>query len=493
MVRGLMIFAFDDFELDAGRVELRRGGAQVALEPQVFALLRLLIERRDRVLSKDDIFDAIWKGRIVSDTALSSRIKSVRQALGDDGESQRYIRTIRGHGFRFVAEVRHQPAPAAALAEVMARPMIAVFPVRDETGLPVEGYFADGLADQLIAALSAWRWFPVLSRNATCAGGGGTALQRAAALGARYAVTGSLLRTDGSARLTVELCDVASGEQLWSAVVKRDLAELLAVQEEVAAEILRRLTPELASAERRRVIRKPHADMTAWDLTLKALWELRRPEHDRLATALEHLEAAVRLDPGAALPWSVTALARFESGLQGWIAGDAGSARRRFELMLGAARQAVELDPNGWMGHALASAGELWAAGSYPAARVHADTALSLNPSAGLAHHLSGCVFGFGGDPAEAIRVQTSVYRVDPDYRHSGIIEADLGLWTLLTGELDAARAHLERALALNPRERARPPAARRRAGGAAGETPLRRGPIASGWRRAAAPSARIT
>ena len=134
-------------------------------------------------------------------------------------------------------------------------------------------------------------------------------------------------------------------------------------------------------------------------------------------------------------------MTHYEAGLKNWVGGDTTSARDQFRRMLDAARQAVELDPGGWMGHSLASAGELFGASSYRQARFHADQAISLNPSAGLAHHLSGCIFGFGGYPVEAIAVQTQVYQVDPAYRHTDVIEADLGLWNFLLGDLDAARA----------------------------------------------------
>ncbi|MEL6366077.1 MAG: transcriptional regulator, partial [Pseudomonadota bacterium] len=100
-----MRVCFGDFELDAAARELRRGGEAVRVEPQVFDLIVYLIEKRARVVSRDDIIDAVWDGRIVSDAAISSRIKSARQALGDDGRAQAVIKTVHGKGFRFIADV----------------------------------------------------------------------------------------------------------------------------------------------------------------------------------------------------------------------------------------------------------------------------------------------------------------------------------------------------------------------------------------------------
>jgi len=139
-----MIYRFDQFELDTEKLELRGDGGLIALEPQVFALLVFLVENRDRVVTKDEIVEKIWDGRIVSDSAVSSRIKSARQALGDDGVSQRFIRTMHRVGFRFVADVvkgapratvsvaREQPTPAAEPASTLEtmRPTIAVLPFR---------------------------------------------------------------------------------------------------------------------------------------------------------------------------------------------------------------------------------------------------------------------------------------------------------------------------------------------------------------------------
>ena len=110
-----MIYSFAHFELDLAAVELRAGGAAVSVEPQVFALLALLVENRERLVSKDELIEKVWDARVVSDAAIASRVKSARQALGDDGKSQRFIKTIHGHGYRFVAEARASRSATAML------------------------------------------------------------------------------------------------------------------------------------------------------------------------------------------------------------------------------------------------------------------------------------------------------------------------------------------------------------------------------------------
>src|SRR6478736_2326176 len=105
-----MIYAFEEYSLDADRRELRRGAALVAAEPQTFDLLLYLIQNRERVVSKDDLMAAVWSGRIVSESTLSSQINAVRRAIGDDGERQILVRTLPRKGFRFVGEVQEQCA-----------------------------------------------------------------------------------------------------------------------------------------------------------------------------------------------------------------------------------------------------------------------------------------------------------------------------------------------------------------------------------------------
>ena len=112
-----MIYRFGPFELDIAKAEIREDGRTCPVEPQVFALLAYLIEHRDRLVTRDEIFSNLWSGRVVTDSALSSRIKSARKLLGDDGRSQRYIRTVHGQGLRFAAEVSLERQPAVPVGQ----------------------------------------------------------------------------------------------------------------------------------------------------------------------------------------------------------------------------------------------------------------------------------------------------------------------------------------------------------------------------------------
>ena len=174
-------FLFSDHRLDTNRRELRRGSEAIAMEPQVFDLLVYLVENRDRVVSKDDLFASIWGGRIVSDSTLTSRINATRKAVGDSGDEQKLIRTIARKGFRFVGDVRKPTGVAPAHADpgdashetsrpalpLPDRPAIAVLPFTNMTDDPAQDYFSDGISEDIITALSKLRWFFVIARNSS--------------------------------------------------------------------------------------------------------------------------------------------------------------------------------------------------------------------------------------------------------------------------------------------------------------------------------------
>jgi DNA-binding winged helix-turn-helix (wHTH) protein len=161
-----MLYRFEDFSLDTDRRELRRGAGLVSIEPRAFDLLELVIRNRARVVSKDDLIDTLWEGRVVSEGALTTCVNAVRRAIGDSGEAQRLIKTLPHKGIRFVGAVREEPEPgedaspqavqepprpALALPE---KPSIAVLPFTNMSGDPEQDYFADGMADEIITALS---------------------------------------------------------------------------------------------------------------------------------------------------------------------------------------------------------------------------------------------------------------------------------------------------------------------------------------------------
>jgi DNA-binding winged helix-turn-helix (wHTH) protein len=169
-----LLYLFEDYALDTSRRELRRGAVLVSLEPQVFDLLAYLIQNRQRVVSKDDLIASIWDGRIVSESALSNRINAVRSAIGDNGEDQRLIGTVVRKGVRFVGDVheRQEPTPVAAeqprqYPALPDKPSIAVLSFQNLSGDPEQEYFADGIVEDIITALSRFSGLFVIARNSS--------------------------------------------------------------------------------------------------------------------------------------------------------------------------------------------------------------------------------------------------------------------------------------------------------------------------------------
>jgi DNA-binding winged helix-turn-helix (wHTH) protein len=172
-------FLFEDYALDTDLRELQRGAAVVSVTPQVFDLLDYLIRNRGRVVSKDDLINAIWNGRSVSDAALATRLNAARSAIGDSGQEQRLVKTLPRKGFRFVGPVleaqwrtdapvaddqmEHQK-PALALPD---KPSIAVLPFQNLSDDPEQEYFADGMVEDIITGLSRSKLLFVISRNSS--------------------------------------------------------------------------------------------------------------------------------------------------------------------------------------------------------------------------------------------------------------------------------------------------------------------------------------
>jgi TolB-like protein len=214
--------------------------------------LTFLIEQRDRVVTKDDLIAAVWRGRIVSDSTLTSRINAARKAIGDSGETQNLIRTIARKGFRFVgtlnakstASMTATALPALAISD---RPAIAVLPIANMSGDPEQEYFSDGISEDIITALSKLRWFFVIARNSsfTYKGKAVHLRQIAEELGVRYVVEGSIRKGGEQLRITAQLNDVTSGGHLWAERFDRRLEDVFAVQDEITEAIVAAIEPQL--------------------------------------------------------------------------------------------------------------------------------------------------------------------------------------------------------------------------------------------------------
>jgi TolB-like protein/Tfp pilus assembly protein PilF len=420
-------FLFENQSLDAERRELVSAGESVPIEPQVFDVLLYLLEHRGRVVGKDELFDKVWDGRIVSESTLTSRINAVRRAINDTGKDQRLLRTVARKGFRFVGEVTvEQPAvslapspdhpahqddasPRLALP-ALDRIAIAVLPFSNLSGEPEQEYFSDGISEDIITALSKLRWFYVIARNSSFVYKGKSVHlnQIADELGVAYVIEGSVRKEGERVRITAQLNEVATGSHIWAERYDRDLADVFAVQDEITESIVAAIEPQLYAAENFKAQRKPPDSMDAWDLVMRALshyWRVTRQDNT-VAQAL--LEKAIKIDPQYGQALGVLAASRTFGAHMGWeeMAVAVPSAER-------AALAAIH-----------ANSEDAWAHSALAAVYMHRrrfddclaefELALRLNPSFASARGYYGVALAYCGRWEEGDRAARHALRLSP-------------------------------------------------------------------------------
>src|SRR5262245_14647 len=420
-----MIYVIEDCEVDAVRREVRRDGETVHVEPQVFDLLVYLIAHRDRVVSKDELFKAVWKGRIVSDATLDSRISAARRAIGDTGKKQSLLRTVARRGFRLLGEVREQATePAAALASNETpsrrdgspaaraeRPSVAVLPLSNLSGDDEQEYFADGVTEDLITGLSRFRWLRVISRSSSFSfkGQRPDPKQVSRDLGVRYIVGGSIRRSGKRLRISVELVDAAEAVQLWSVNHDRDLQDIFDVQDEIVQTILGALEPEMTAAEWAHARQKPAGNLDAWDQYRRGTWHLYRFDADNIEAAKRYCHVAIASDPDFAQPHAALAYACHLTLIFDYTRDRA----RTLDEGLAAAKRAIELDERDSFAHAIL--GRLYmTAREHDLAIEQTRDAIERNPNSPQAHYGLGFALVVAGEAESAIAPLLKAVELSP-------------------------------------------------------------------------------
>jgi DNA-binding winged helix-turn-helix (wHTH) protein/tetratricopeptide (TPR) repeat protein len=284
-----MKLIFDQFTLDTDIAELMRGAEEVALEPRAFDLLVFLISNRERVVTKEEIINAVWAGRFTSDSALTTCVKSLRRALQDDGVQQRHIKTLRGKGFRFVANVidadQQQTQPSTSIFRSSkpsvqehpaiqlqtqslfhGKPSIIVLPFQNLLVAQQDSVIAEAMAHDLIQALSHLRWLRVIAR--------GTAFQfRMPApdlksigqqLNLHYALCGSVEALGYLHVITVELCDCETSDVIWAERFEAKPDDLHQIRQTIIASVISSLEMYIPLNEASQAALCPSENLDAW-------------------------------------------------------------------------------------------------------------------------------------------------------------------------------------------------------------------------------------
>lgn len=435
-----MTYRVGSVEIDPANFALTRDGEAVAVEPLVFDLIVCLVQNRERVLTRQELLDTLWQGRIVSDTTLSNHIKSARQALGDDGQRQEIIRTVHGRGYRFVADVEDVPAAtaerpfavagsgerdrrlagssrrsavivAAALLVIIAAvgstllfraddtiESIAVLPLQDLSDDPAQQYFVEGMQDALITRLSRVTDLRVISKTSTVryAAANKSIPQIARELNVDALIEGSVLRDGNRVRISAQLIHGARDEQLWSRSYDRNLEDFLplindislAIAEEIEITVRER-EPEPDDWTRRPV------DLRVHELVLQGQHYFDRFMLEKSRSC--YLQA-VELDPEFAPAHAGLAGSYFLRGFFGQapVADVIPKARE-------AALKAIDLDSRSAGGYATIGAIQLYFDWDWESARDNLLRALELAPNDARTRHAYADYLMVTGDLEESL------------------------------------------------------------------------------------------
>jgi DNA-binding winged helix-turn-helix (wHTH) protein/TolB-like protein/Tfp pilus assembly protein PilF len=484
-----------DWSVDREMNELRRGGEAARIEPKAMDVLMLLADRVGRVVSREELFAAVWPGVVVGDDALTQSIIKLRRALGDDPRSPAYIETIAKRGYRLIAPVRQDeapdvlPEPAAApippevpraiaprqlrRAGLLAAVLLAmagagvyyfrstlpattpVAPVATDarqsewitvTVLPFESlspdgaqsYLARGISDSLTTDLSRLSDLRVMRQS--------DAATEPTAQPARYRISGSVQRESGTLRINISLIDTKTGEQLWSGRFERPFGDLLAVQDEITTRLVQLLPARISDVERQRLAKRYTSSLEAYDDFLRAqsLFLVRRNEENERARAL--YRKALELDPKFARAYAGLALTyAMEYRLRGSALGTQ-ALGHAFEL----AESARLIDPD--------IPEVYWALGFvYAQSRRHEraieslERAIRLDPSFADAYALLGGIHTYVGQPARSIPLLRTAMRLNPEGGYLYFLL--LGRAYLFEGDMEQALINLREAIKRNPED----------------------------------------
>lgn len=455
-----MPIVFGDCVLDLERREFHRASAVVAIAPQVFDLLVYLVDNRERVVSRDDLLAAVWDGRIVSESTLASHINALRKAVGDSGHEQRVIRTVARKGFRFVADIneaesldgsdRSSVEPAMLVETTTAKlplptkPSIAVLPFVNLTGFQEQDYFADGVVEDIIAALSRHRWLFVVARNSsfTYKSRVVDVKQVGRELGVRYVLEGSVRKAENRVRITGQLIDATTGEHHWADRFEGVLEDIFDLQDQITVSVVGALVPQLERAEIERVRHKATENFDAYDFYLRGMAKLNSGTRDGTSQALLFFHKAIEFDQEFASAHAMAAWCHCWRKVNGWM------TERSQEYAEGTrlARRAVELDRDDALalarsGHVLGHLADDLAGGI-----ALLDRALLLNPNLAAAWFLGAFLRLWHGETESAIEHFTRAIRLSPLDPEMYRMQAGMAAAHLFAGRFEVAASWAEKA-----------------------------------------------
>ncbi len=441
---------FVDYELDFDNQELARRGRSIKLERIPLTLLMLLIERRERLVTREEIANKLWGDGVFVDVdnGINTAVLKLRRVFRDSPQNPVFIKTVSARGYRFIAPVIEAEAQGASLggsSEPVRRVTLAILPFENLSADPEQEYFSDGLTEETICHLG--RINPgalgLIARTSSMAykRTSKSIGQIGRELGVSFVLESSVRREDGRVRVACQLISAADQTHLWAATFDSDATSYLAMQHELSTAIAEQVQVKLLP-ESGGFAHSPH-NMDAFDLYLRGRYQWNQLTPPAIQRAIAYFEKSIALDPHYALAWS--GIADCYSMLP--ITCDA-PAREILPKALAAARRAVELDDGLAETHTSLGTVKVWMDWDWPGAEAALRRALEINPNYVQAHRYYACLLCHTGRHAEAAAEMEKARAADP---LSPIMHALSGQLRAFARDYKTAVRHLRDAQTINP------------------------------------------
>ncbi len=402
-----MIYRFNNCQLCTDTHSLTRDGAPVSIEPQTFALLRTLVDNRDTVLSKDDLVDTVWQGRFASDASIAGRVKQARQAIGDDGRAQKFIKTLHGIGYRFVGALESETAgadtinrapqdPAMPGSPVDSRPTLVVRPFTDSKD-GIKNVIASGLTHDVIIGLSRIPWLKVISWASVMRMDDHSDELLQPLTNASYSLSGTLMRYNDRLELALQLVDLRDQSIVWAERVDASRDDINELRTAVVQQVLTLLELKLSSAEAVKAQFNQTSDLDAWSNYHLGMLHVYRFNAADNVRALEYLNRAVALQPGFSRAHAGLSFALFQSAFNRYSASN--ESEIRAETMRSAERSLSLDSTDPWANLVMGRA--LWLDEDIEAGMSFLDRALQINLNFAQGHYSRGLATILMDSPGE--------------------------------------------------------------------------------------------
>lgn len=445
---------FANFVLDIdGRALRDPSGDDLPLTTAEFDLLATFARAPERVLSREYLrLSVAGRGVEAYDRSVDVLVGRLRPKIEQYGNAPSLIVTVTRAGYKFTPRVSPVPLPDPISPAPIAPPerlSLAVLPFDNLTNDPGQDYFADGVVEEIIAALSCVRWFLVIARSSsfTYKGRAVPATQVGQELGVRYVLTGSMRKAGTRIRITTSLAETDTGTQVWTDRFDGVTEDVFDLQDAITANVVGAIEPRLLDIEAARVKRQRPGNPTAYDCFLRGLAQFYSETRESIGSTLHLLRQAMAADPGYAPPYALAAECLVYRIDYGW--SDDRNADKKEAARL--ADAALERDHEDATVLVLAAHVLAYARHDYVTPRALLERALTLNPNLALAFQLGGWVNLYAGDPAGAVDWFNRGKRLSPLDARNFIYYSGLAYALIMLGRDEEALDWANKAVASNP------------------------------------------